>query len=120
MVVRGGSGGLAFVNELAPEDYLRGIAEVPASWPLEAQKAQVVAARSYMLGEIAAGGFQQYGADICATDACQVYQGADREANTPLWLQAVRETAGQVLVYDGAPALARFHSTSGGRTRSNF
>lgn len=120
IVVRGSSSGLTFLNQVGFEDYLRGIAEMPASWPLEAQKAQVIAARSYLLAERASGGYSGYGADICATDACQVYQGADREPTTPLWQRAVRETEGQVLLYQGSPILARYHSTDGGHTKSNL
>ncbi|HEX2064997.1 MAG TPA: SpoIID/LytB domain-containing protein, partial [Acidimicrobiales bacterium] len=47
-LVRSG-GGIALVNEVGLEDYVRGIAEVPSSWPMEALKAQAIAARTYGL-----------------------------------------------------------------------
>jgi SpoIID/LytB domain protein len=119
LVVTGAGAGLSLVNDLPVEDYLRGIAEMPSSWPVEALKAQVIAARSYVLAQKAAGSFSSDDADICATDACQVYEGADREPNTPLWQEAVQATKGLVLLYQGSPIVARYHSTDGGRTKSN-
>jgi peptidoglycan hydrolase-like amidase len=109
-------GTLNLINELSLENYLRGV--VPREMGpelydnLEALKAQAVAARSYAvrnLGEFAAEGY-----DICATPRCQVYGG--RAAEHPLSDQAVAETAGQVVVYDGRPADALYSSTCGGHT----
>lgn len=111
LIVSSSGSGLRIVNELPPEDYLKGIGEIPSSWPLEAQKAQAVAARSYLMA---------YGGEICATDACQVYAGAEKELAAPLWRQAVAETDSLVMVYNGTPTNAKYHSTSGGHTRSNL
>ena len=119
-VVRGGAG-VAVINELPVEDYLLGISEVPASWPAEAQKAQAIAARTYAHHEIqnkVVTEARAVGANLCATDSCQVYTGltkerADGGAN---WAAAVRATAGQVLVYQGKPILAKYSSSNGGQT----
>src|SRR5262245_30041543 len=51
-VGRDTDGSLFVIGELPFEEYLKGIAEVPRSWPMAALKAQVVAARSYALAHI--------------------------------------------------------------------
>lgn len=116
--------GLVVSNRLPLERYLLGLAEVPLNWPVEALKAQVVAARTYALYTLAqpAGGSAAiYGFDICASTDCQVYSGAD-VAEGPAgsrWRAAVGSTAGQAVLYEGSPILARYHSTSGGATLDN-
>jgi SpoIID/LytB domain protein len=115
----GGSPGPVLVNELSMEDYVAGVAEMPARWPLEALKAQAVAARTYAWYSIGLGTFEGY--DICASTACQVFRGADVVLDGgERWHRAVDDTAGQVLVDDtGEPILARYFSTSGGTTYAN-
>src|SRR5438309_1417054 len=90
-------------------------------WPMEALKAQAVASRTYVLWEMQHGHWTRFGYDVCATTTCQVYQGADAERGPDgrRWLRAVQQTSGQVLLYGGQPALARYHSSSGGRTLAN-
>jgi SpoIID/LytB domain protein len=116
-------GSLFVIGALPLEDYLKGIAEVPRTWPMEALKAQVVAARTYAfsrLGSPDATG-ARLGYQLCATDACQVYRGmgigygpyGDR------WRKAVSQTAGQILEYDGRPADTLYFSTSNGHTVGN-
>jgi SpoIID/LytB domain protein len=102
------------------EDYVAGVAEMPSRWPMEALKAQAVAARTYAWYSMGSTAFDGY--DLCATVACQVFVGADRvldESTGERWQLAVQETAGEVLLYDDAPILARYFSTSGGRTYAN-
>lgn len=116
--------GIVVVNDLSLERYLLGLQEVPLRWPQEALKAQAVAARTYalyVLGRPASGAAAAYGFDICASVECQVFAGADvvREVDGDRWLRAVRETDGRTIVYDDDPILARYHSTSGGRTLAN-
>lgn len=112
---------LGLVNELGVEDYVAGIAEMPARWPAAALEAQAIAARTYAWYVARQGSFAGY--DICATVACQVFTGADRVREDALglrWQAAVDATAGQVLLdADGDPILARYFSTSGGRTYAN-
>lgn len=114
-------GGLAVVNEVGFEDYLRGVSEVPASWPAEAQRAQAIAARTFALHELrrdVATEARSVGADICATQSCQVYAGMakERQPHGQNWVAAVASTQGQVLLYRGAPILAMYSSSNGGRS----
>ncbi len=116
--------GLTVSNHLSLERYLLGLEEVPTSWPTEALRAQAVAARSYALWTLAeppGGSAAVYGFDICATVECQVFSGADvvDVSTGPRWAAAVADTAGTVILYDGRPILARYHSTSGGMTFDN-
>jgi stage II sporulation protein D len=119
--IRRDGGSLSVVNALTLEDYVAGIAEVPGDWPMEALKAQAVAARTYALWERSREHWQRSGYDVCATTACQVYAGAlaERGEGGRRWAEAVRATAGEVLVHAGEPALTRYHASSGGRTLPN-
>jgi stage II sporulation protein D (peptidoglycan lytic transglycosylase) len=116
-------GKLFVINILPFEDYLKGIAEVPRTWPMESLKAQVVAARSYALAHQERPGSEgaRLGYQICATTACQVYLGLGI-GNGPYggrWRDAVSHTAGQVLLYAGRPADTLYSSTSNGHTIGN-
>lgn len=120
-VVPAPTGGVAVVNQVPLEDYVRGIAEVPSTWPVEALKAQAIAARTYVLHELgvtAATAAKGVGADTCATDACQVYAGTAKEQDdaTGNWAAAVAQTAGQVVLYKGAAINAKYSSSNGGRS----
>ncbi len=120
--IRREGGALTLVNELDLDHYVMGVREVPGQWPMEALKAQAVAARTYALWEVQKGYWKRFGFDVCATVSCQVYQGATAEQGERgrRWSAAVRATAGQVLFEaDGKPALTRYHSSSGGRTLAN-
>jgi SpoIID/LytB domain protein len=99
------------VNVVGLDAYVRGVIarEMPKSWPLEALKAQAVAARSYALAVRRGGLF-----DLYADTRDQVYGGIPAE--TPTTNEAVTETKGQVLDYGGKPATTYFFSSSGGRT----
>jgi stage II sporulation protein D len=105
-------GGMNVVNAVRLETYLRGVvpAEMPAIWPIDALRAQAVAARTYALTTDAGGnGFDQY-----ADTRSQVYRGVETER--PTSDQAIRDTAGQLVTYGGRPITTFFFSTSGGRT----
>jgi stage II sporulation protein D len=115
--------GVGAVNEVALDDYLKGISEVPSSWPAEALRAQAIAARTYLLWTLAsppAGDAAALGAQICATDSCQVYSGVakERALGGASWAAAVGDTAGEVLVSGGAPILAKYSACNGGRSVS--
>lgn len=101
-----GGGGLRLINHLDVEDYLRGMAEVPGSWPAAAVQAQTVAARTYALRAVQSGG------EICDDARCQVYVGAGAE--TAGQDAAVAATAGKVLVHGGALAAAVYSADAGG------
>jgi stage II sporulation protein D len=120
--VRREGGALTIVNELDLDHYVMGVREVPGSWPMEALKAQAVAARTYVLWEIEKGYWKRFGFNVCGTTSCQVYEGATAELGERgrRWSAAVKATANQVLLDgDGRPALTRYHSSSGGRTLAN-
>ena len=86
--------------------------ESPASWPIEALKAQAVAARTYAITTTKGGnGFDHY-----PDTRSQVYGGV--AAETASTDRAVAETRGQVVTYDGEPVITYFFSTSGGRTEN--
>ena len=110
---RGGTfGGVNAINALPVDEYVKGVIplESPASWPIEALKAQAVAARTYALTTSKAGdGFEHY-----PDTRSQVYGGAGAEQ--PSTNQAADATAGQLVTYDGTPVPTYFFSTSGGRT----
>jgi stage II sporulation protein D len=110
-----GGGRLAAINAVELEDYVRGVIarESPPSWPLEALKAQAVAARSYAVSSPVRGaGFDHY-----ADTRSQVYGG--RKAETSRTNQAVADTALQVVTHQGKVAQTFFFSTSGGHTEDN-
>jgi stage II sporulation protein D len=122
-VVRTARGGVAVINDVSLEDYVRGISEVPNSWPIEAQKAQAIAARTYVLNDMRRRtntAHEAVGADICATQSCQVYTGLakERQPGSATWLSAVEATKHQVVVHKGQPIIAKYSSSNGGRTVS--
>ena len=112
-------GGSALVD-LPVDDYVRGIQEVPLSWPAAALQAQAVAARTFALYTArqarARPGRSALDADICATESCQVYTGlaAEQRPGGPAWATATAATAGKVLLHKGAPLLAKYSSSNGG------
>ncbi|HVW32503.1 MAG TPA: SpoIID/LytB domain-containing protein, partial [Acidimicrobiia bacterium] len=121
--VRRSGPGVGAVNEVALDDYLKGISEVPSSWPAEALRAQAIAARTYLLwvlGRPPSGDAAALGAQICATDSCQVYTGVakERAAGGGAWAGAVGDTLGEVLLSGGAPILAKYSACNGGRSVS--
>ncbi len=117
------------VEEMDLGTYLVGVvrAEMPASFEPEALKAQAVAARTYTLYQLRSGGRHGDTADICTDPTCcQAYQ--EEAAARQGWgdaadeyeqkiESAVRDTDGEVILYDDAPILAVFHSASAGLTR---
>lgn len=119
--IRRDGSGVTIVNDLDLDSYVAGVREVPGMWPMEALKAQAVAARTYAMWEKDRGYWLRYGFDVCGTVSCQVYQGAAAVEGERgrRWAAAVRATTGEILVYEGKPALTRYHSSSGGRTLSN-
>lgn len=104
--------------------YLRGIAEMPASWAdeggYEALKGQAVAARSYALAYVGwRVGNQNASGSICTSEDCQVYNSG-KAANPGKWGDAVRDTEGEILVSrtSGEVVNAWYASTSGGYQES--
>ena len=118
--------------EMPLEEYLIGViaGEMPASFEIEALKAQTVAARTlavYQMPAFGGRGCSQHAqADVCSSFAhCQEWiskeqmrnnWGADFEKNLTKLKQAVQETRGQIMTYNGKPIEVFYHSTSNGKT----
>ncbi len=118
-VVPGDGGGLAVVNEARIETLLEGVvaAEIFASAPLAALRAQAVAARTDLLAKVGL----RHRSDpfsICSQVHCQAYRGARRIPRRIA--QAVRDTRGVVLTGPGGRLVDTFyHAVSGGHTEHN-
>ena len=114
------------LDSLPIEKYLRGIAETPMNWPLIAHEAQAIAARSYAaatLRERRASDTWTRPFDLYSTVWDQAFVGDTREkhADAGTWLQAVANTAGQVLFHEGIPIRAFYSASNGGHTeRSGY
>ena len=109
---------LMLVESLPVETYLEGVlpAEMPASWPVGALKAQAVAARSEVLASLGTKHALE-GFEFCGSEHCRAYLGASGLRDTTS--AAVRETAGEILVRDGKIVPTVFSSNCGGWTESN-
>jgi peptidoglycan hydrolase-like amidase len=101
------------VGSISFEDqYLQGIYEVPASWPMETLKAQAIAARTYAIKYTGNGS-----KSICTTEACQVFKNSKKGGD---WEKAVNETKGWVLVDGGGnPVSTQYASTHGGYSNTS-
>lgn len=126
--VRTGSRSVQVVNTVALELYLRTVvpAEVSASWPREALRAQAVAARTYALAEARArsgGAFdvydstrsQVYRAAIAYSGSWRVVASREHAATNA----AIRDTAAVTVTTQGAPVLTQFSSSNGGASASS-
>jgi stage II sporulation protein D len=111
-------GGFHVVNEICLEEYLYSVvpSEMPSSHGLEAAKIQAITARSYAYNQYFANVFHMYGANIDDSTMSQVYNNV---AETDISVQAVNETAGKLLAFNGRVISANYFSTSGGFTTGN-
>lgn len=111
------------------ESYVCGVlaAEMPASYHLEALKAQAVAARTRAVRQMESGGCKNHPeADVCGdSSCCQGYAsltecrekwGNETDLYRRRIMGAVEETMGQLLRYDGELITVMYHAMSGGRT----
>lgn len=106
------------VTEMDMDTYLVGVvaAEMPASFEVEALKAQAVVARTYTLKAYTTGGKHGDGS-VCTNYACcQAYTEDIKEENREKITTAVTNTTGQVLLYGGNLIEATYFSCSGGST----
>jgi SpoIID/LytB domain protein len=105
------------------EQYLLGIGEVPSSWPTEALRAQVVAARSYAFSKVEVAGQHRSPCNCALYDyvADMAYVGYAKEvgADGKRWISAVDKTTGQVAVSNGHVVQAFFTASDGGWTENN-
>jgi SpoIID/LytB domain protein len=110
--------GLNFVNKVSLEEYLYGVvpSEMPSNWPLEALKAQAVAARSEAMVKL--GRHKEEGFDFCSEVHCQVYGGVENESLASN--QAVEQTQGIIMSYADKAVDAIYSSCCGGHTQDNI
>ncbi|WP_092481875.1 stage II sporulation protein D [Desulfoscipio geothermicus] len=123
------------VELVSLEDYVTGVvaAEMPAEFPAEALKAQAVAARTYVVKRMVAGGVVNNchpGADTC-DDPSHAQAWLSREEMKKRWgtvnyyryyykiRMAVDDTAGEIITYNGQPIDPVFHASCGGKTENS-
>ncbi len=104
---------LVLVNDLLLEDYLKKVvpSEMPASYEMEALKAQAVCARTYAYRQIMGNSYSKYGAHVDDSTNYQVYNNVATADTTN---QAVEDTCGKLLFYGEEPVEAYYYSTSCG------
>ena len=130
------------INELPVERYLASVisSEMSATASPEFLKAHAVISRSWLLAQMEKRRQHENGADnffsfikkddelirwydrddhtifdVCADDHCQRYQGIVHARNSHVE-EAISQTRGQILTYDGEICDARFHKCCGGDT----
>ena len=116
------------IEELDFDTYLYGVvsAEMPASYEIEALRAQAVIARTYTMYKVA-NGSKHEDADICDNPACcQAWISKenrlarwDENLRDEYWnkiVDSVDSTSGRYVAYENQPINAFFHSNSGGMT----
>ena len=133
-------GKIVAINQLPVETYLASVisSEMKATCPVEYLKASAIISRSWLLAQMQRRqqgpqqAFFQFKKtdteilrwhdqedhtifDVCADDHCQRYQGITRQVSQQVE-EAVEETRGQVLTYDGKVCDARFSKCCGGMT----
>ena len=121
------------VEEIALDEYLYGVvsAEMPASFEIEALKAQAVVARSYTIYKIQNNSGRHDGASICDESTCcqawilkedrlSKWEESSRQAYWDKIVNAVDSTKGKIVTYNGKPINAFFHSNSGGKTETTI
>ena len=121
------------VEELNMNEYLYGVvsSEMPASFEMEALKAQAVVARTYTIYQIINNSGKHENADICDNYACcqawiskeerlAKWSQEEAESNWNKIVEAVNSTEGKIVTYNGQPINAFFHANSGGVTESSL
>lgn len=105
------------INIIDIETYLKGVVafEMSNSYPLEALKAQAVAARNYAL--VNRGKHRSQGYDLCDTTDCQVYKGYNSTYTNVI--KAVDDTRGKVMVYGDELVSAFYTASDGGYTEAS-
>lgn len=106
------------INELPIEWYLKGIGETSNSSPMEYQRALLTAARTYAMYHVQHGTKHADEGFIVDAKYDQVYLGYGAEKRDPNVVQAVDDTRGQIVTYNGVLAITPYYSRSDGRTRS--
>ncbi len=119
------------IETIKLDEYLYGVvsAEMPASFENEALKAQATVARTYTLYKIVNNSKKHDKADICDDSSCcqawiskderlKKWNEKEREGNWNKIVNAVNNTQGKIITYNGKPINAFFHANSGGATEA--
>ena len=122
------------------EKYLYGLAEMPSHWNVKALEAQALVGRSYAVYQYLKQNIPSEKTDtdaglsssreaycwchIGSTASSQYYYGYLKEIAGPNWVQAVNNTSGKVITYDGgytqsSVVQAFYSSSTGGKTNDN-
>ena len=115
------------IEEVALDNYLCNVvsAEMPATYEMEALKAQAIVARTYTVYKMQ--NKKHDNADICDDSTCcqawvskedrfARWEESQQESNWSKIEKCVKETAGRIITYNGSPINAFFHANSGGTT----
>ena len=115
-IIKEKDGTLLAVNILDLESYIKGVLyhEISHRWPLDAIKAQAVAARTYAVYQKELMKMKDY--DLMADTSSQVYGGSSSEQQRTN--RAVNFTYGEILTYRGHVFPTFFHATCGGTTEN--
>lgn len=121
--------GTGEVQQVNLDEYLCNVvsAEMPATFEIEALKAQAVVARTYTIYKITTQQKKHENADICDNSSCcqawiskedrlMKWEENVKEENWKKIENVVYETKGKMITYEGKPINAFFHSNSGGKT----
>lgn len=116
LIIQNRNGRLTVINDVDLENYLKGVipSEMPASWDVEAHKAQAIAARSYALANL--GKRASLGYDLNDTPSDQAYGGASAEKHGTT--KAVNDTRGIVLTHNQKIISAFYTASAGGKTKT--
>lgn len=111
-------GKLEILERAGLDAYLQGVlpAEMPALWPLEALKAQAVAARSEVIFNAAKTHLLE-GVDFCALEHCRAYGAESLRAESTD--AAIAATRGEVITHGGKVVPTVFSASCGGWTEDN-
>ncbi len=116
------------IEDINLDEYLYGVvaAEMPATFEMEALKAQAIVARTYTIFKIKNNVGKHDNADICdESTCCQAWISKENrlakwETNKEEYWQkivdSVNSTKGKIITYENEPINAFFHSNSGGST----
>jgi len=119
VMFRAGEGSLfSVISYVQIEHYLWSVvgAEIGPSYPIEAIKAQAVAARSFAIANRSRHSAK--GFDLCCKSSdCQAYHGTTKEYKSTI--QACQETEGLVITYNGKAVIAYYYASSGGYTMNS-
>ncbi|MBI2983974.1 MAG: SpoIID/LytB domain-containing protein, partial [Chloroflexi bacterium] len=112
---------LRVLNVVSYDDYVRGVVpiEMLSNWHLQAYRAQAIAARTYAHNSYR-GGARDY--DVLEDQSDQCYGGVQmkggRVIESPITNQAVDQTLGRILTYNGQSIRAYFSSSNGGYSKA--